>query len=163
MYTFTDEKKLAIINAIRDSASIPEACKKAGVSVDTFRHWIAKAKNGTAKYVEFRKEVEAAKALNPQIGNKAWDRRLKYKVTYKGVSGSLAEVAKKFKVSYSLAHNRYLKHMSDPASYPLSWVFRPVSRIQDSMDEIALQRDVAKNLASIAESLSRIAEFCDRE
>lgn len=163
MFEFTDSNKSAVIQAIRNSTSIGEACAKAGVSVNTFNHWMAKANKGRSGYVEFRDMVEAAKSENPVIKGKSWNRKLKYVVSYNGETGSLASLAKKFKIRYNIVYARYLKHLSDPKSHPLTWVFRPTRQAQDSMSSEALQRDMAKSLASIAESLSRIADFCDRE
>lgn len=163
MKTFTEANRMAIIDAIKNSPSITDACQKAGISMNTFNHWMAKAKSGVPKYIDFRRLVEEAKNGNEEIRESSWNRKLKYTVTYKGETGSLVSLAKKHKLRYNLVYSRYLKHIADPKSFPLTEVFRPARTPYDSMDKIELERSIAKSLDSIAASLERIANFCEKE
>lgn len=163
MRRFTENNKQALLEAIRSSPTISEACQKVDISMNTFNHWMAKAKSGIPQYTDFRRRVEEAKNDNEEIRDSSWNRKLKYTVTYKGHTGSLVSLAKKHKLRYNVIYYRYLKHLANPHTFPLTEVFRPARSPQDSMNQEELERNIAKNLASIAESLERIANFCDKE
>lgn len=155
MINFTEHNKNAVLEALRTATTVREACKVAGIPLDTFNHWLSRAKYGLPVYTEFKKKVEEIKEANPKIKGKAWDRKRKYTLTYKGETGSLAQLAKKYALRYNVVYMRYMKHLAEPKSYPLTYVF---GQPQDNMKGDSLQRDIAKSLASIANSLERIAD-----
>lgn len=123
---FTQVNKKALLKAIRNSSSIPEACQKVGISRYTFNDWMTKANSGIPKYIEFKKLVQEASASNPAIVEGYWDRKRKYTVTYEGMTGSLESLAKRYRLSRGVVHKRYMKHLSDPVGYPIEKVFRPI-------------------------------------
>lgn len=162
------DKREVLIEALKTASTVKEACASADVPIATYKYWMDMAVTHGGEYHEFRKSVIAACMSNP---NTKRHHKHKHTAVIDGEPLSLKQVAQKYGINANLVRHRHTKHLQNPVAYPIETLIRPVrARVKyepklqpvKPTPSIHPGKGIAGMLESIADSLRRIADFCDR-